>query len=255
MLCVGVVCWVLVLVWLFWTLRFTPCAKHPCVGPPPPDPHPLDSPKFRSFFPSPAPSFALFVSHCVFSWFFLVGLSCEAPAAQTCTIEGPGASKNHQNSTRRHTVRNKKSEIGGGRRKKTRNFGKSSGSGSAGRGSGGGGSGARWSKPITTPPTPTTTTTTNNTHEPYSQTTNNHKKQQTHRKHTNTNNYTQHHTIAQQYRHNKNGLAKIGLAKVGHNRGRSRHQGPRLMRKRRDCRKPWRWEISEVPKLMPSRDL
>ena len=39
---------------------------------------------------------------------------------QTCTLDGPGASKHHQNSTRRHTE--KKSETGGGRRKKNAKF-------------------------------------------------------------------------------------------------------------------------------------
>ena len=67
------------------------------------------------------------------------GVSHHSPRAQTCTFEGPGLHKHHQNSTRRHTVRDKKSETGCGRRKKK-----------------------RWSKPITTPPTRTTTTTTNN---------------------------------------------------------------------------------------------
>ena len=36
-------------------------------GAPPPDPPPLDRPKFRYIFPSPASILALFVSHCVSS--------------------------------------------------------------------------------------------------------------------------------------------------------------------------------------------
>ena len=36
---------------------------------------------------------------------------------------GPGLHNNHQNSTRRHPVRDQKSKIGGGRGKKARNFG------------------------------------------------------------------------------------------------------------------------------------
>ena len=59
--------------------------------------------------------------------------SCEAPAASgppglhttarelhTCTIEGPGASKHHQNSTRRHPERHKKSETVAGKGKQKR---------------------------------------------------------------------------------------------------------------------------------------
>ena len=42
---------------------------------------------------------------------------------QTCTFDGPGASKHHQNSTRRSSEREEKKENCGGRWKKARNFG------------------------------------------------------------------------------------------------------------------------------------
>ena len=42
-------------------------------------------------------------------------ISHHSPRAQMYTFEGPGLHKNHQISTRKHTVRDKKSEIGGGR--------------------------------------------------------------------------------------------------------------------------------------------
>ena len=60
-----------------------------------------------------------------------LGLSCETPAVplppglhmrarelQTCTFQGPGASKQHQYSTRRPPERDKKSENGGGEKKR-----------------------------------------------------------------------------------------------------------------------------------------
>ena len=62
----------------------------------------------------------------------VLGLWCEAPGgpeaarvshdnprAQTCTFEGPGLHKNHQNSTRRHPERDKKSKNGAGEKKKS----------------------------------------------------------------------------------------------------------------------------------------
>ena len=94
-LCVVVVCWfgcwVLVLVWLFWTLRFHPCAKPPCrppcAGPPwtpPAGPPNAGPPKMSLFFPSPAPiSFFLFSSLGVFSLNFGV---FEGRSPQMCTF-------------------------------------------------------------------------------------------------------------------------------------------------------------------------
>ena len=41
------------------------------------------------------------------------GLHTTTRELQTCTFDGPGASKHHQKTTRRHTVRDKKSETGG----------------------------------------------------------------------------------------------------------------------------------------------
>ena len=85
---------------------------------------------FALFFPSPTTNFALFISLCVFSWSFggvwkrrgrqmctfgVLGLLCEAPAAP----KPPGFHTTAlENSTRKHTVRDKKSEIGGGTLKK-----------------------------------------------------------------------------------------------------------------------------------------
>ena len=65
--------------------------------------------------------------------FGVLGLSCASPGgpvwwgrrvshdnqrAQTCTFEGPGLQKHHQNSTRRHPEREEKNEFCGGRGKK-----------------------------------------------------------------------------------------------------------------------------------------
>ena len=61
-----------------------------------------------------------------------------SPRAQTCTFEGPGLHKNHQNSTRRHTVRERKiTKWWREREKKERNFGRSGGGGVRRRGRGG----------------------------------------------------------------------------------------------------------------------
>ena len=103
----------------------------------PPDPPPRTAQNFALFFPSPATNFA---PHCVFSvefsWF------CEDRDPQMCTSEvlgmwgftrqpenskrahlrAPASSKHHQKTTRRHTVRDKKSKTGGGRRKESAKF-------------------------------------------------------------------------------------------------------------------------------------
>ena len=103
---------------------------------------PLDHPtagslKISLFFPFPASIFALFclslgVFQLNFGQFGLsdcLGKPCRLwgrrsftrqPENQSCTFQGPGASK-HQNSTRRHPERQK--ERKGGRVKKARNFG------------------------------------------------------------------------------------------------------------------------------------
>ena len=89
---------------------------------------------FALFLPSPTTNFALFISLCVFSWSFggvwkrrgrqmctfgVLGLLCEAPAAP----KPPGFHTTaRENSTRKHTVRDKKSEIGGGTLKKSAKF-------------------------------------------------------------------------------------------------------------------------------------
>ena len=106
----------------------------------------------RFFFPSPATKFVLFFPLwgllVEFWWclkrrgaqmctFGVLWLSCASPGgpeaagvshdnqrAQTCTFEGPGVQKHHQNSTRRHPEREEKNEFCGGRgKKKERNFG------------------------------------------------------------------------------------------------------------------------------------
>ena len=59
----------------------TPCPRPPSAGPP----------KFRAFFPSPASIFACRPP----------GLHTTTRELQTCTFEGPGFQKHHQNSTRR----------------------------------------------------------------------------------------------------------------------------------------------------------
>ena len=91
----------------------SPLAPDPPADPPAPDPlalHPTPArPKCRSFFSSPVPIFTLFVS---------LWLHTTARELQTCTFEGPGLQKHHQNSTRRHPETNKKSENGSGRGKK-----------------------------------------------------------------------------------------------------------------------------------------
>ena len=93
----------------------------------PPDAGPLSSgpsPKFR-FFPSPAPiSFFFCLSGCLLVEFLgPPGLPHDSPRTPNVHISGPGASKHHQNSTRKHLERQKKNEIVAGEEKKTRNFG------------------------------------------------------------------------------------------------------------------------------------
>ena len=46
------------------------------------------------------------------------GVPHDSPRAQTCTFEGLGLQKHHQNSTRRHPEREEKNEFCGGRGKK-----------------------------------------------------------------------------------------------------------------------------------------
>ena len=134
---------------------------------------------FALFFPSPAPIFALFClslgSILVVFWWCL-----EAPGpsnvhvwrAETCSLEGPGLHKHHQNSTRRHTVRDKKNEMVAGEGKRAKFWGVRR------RGVRRKGSGAGWSKPTTT------TTTTNHT---------NHNNNTRTAKQTTTHNQTQQH--------------------------------------------------------------
>ena len=124
--------------------------------------------------------------------------------ALTCTFEGPGLHKHHQNSTRRHTMRDKKSE--------ERNVGRSSGGGSCGWGPVEGGPNQQPhhqhenhnNKHDNTQPLDT-----NNTHQQHTSTTQTRKKNTQQRKptHTKTNHHTTH----------ENGLAKNGLAKIGLN--------------------------------------
>ena len=67
-------------------------------------------PKFRAFFfPLPPPAARSGGA---------AGVSDDNQRAQTCTFEGPGLRKHHQNSTRRHPEREEKNEFCGGRGKK-----------------------------------------------------------------------------------------------------------------------------------------
>ena len=122
-------------------------------------------PKFRAFFHSPAPSYALFVSLWVSARGILVvfskagtikrarlefsgcrvklrrprsrqGFFTTAREPKSAHLKGPGLRKHHQNSTRRQPEREKKNEMGEGEGKIERDFGRS----------GGGRSGAGWSR-------------------------------------------------------------------------------------------------------------
>ena len=57
------------------------------------------------------------------------GVSHDNPRAQTCSFQGPCASKHHQNSTRRPRETQKERNGGGEREEKERNFGRSGGRG------------------------------------------------------------------------------------------------------------------------------
>ena len=92
------------------------CADHPPEGPPsrgtalprdrpPPDRHGADSPKFPSFFPSPARAAA--VSH-------------DSPRVQTCTFEGPGASNTTKIPREDPQRERKRTKMGAGEGKKKR---------------------------------------------------------------------------------------------------------------------------------------
>ena len=94
---------------------------------------PVDRPKFRAFFSLSRHKIRSFLpSLGVFSWWSgprrpgLVGppgfhTTVREPK-QTCTFEGPGLQKHHQNSTRRHPEREGKNEFCGGRGKKRAKF-------------------------------------------------------------------------------------------------------------------------------------
>ena len=104
------------------------------------DPEGWGAQNFALFFPFP-PTFR---SHCVslgvFSWNFggvlkrcrvrapaarsggAAGVSHDSPRAQTCTFDGPGLHKHHQNSTRRPPERHKKSTNGGREGRKRAKF-------------------------------------------------------------------------------------------------------------------------------------
>ena len=88
---------------------------------------------FALFFPVP-PQNSFFSFLCG-----AAGVSHDSPRAQTCTFEGPGLQKHHQNSTRRHPEREEKNEFCGGRgKKKSKILG---GPGEGGPGKGGPGKG------------------------------------------------------------------------------------------------------------------
>ena len=122
------------------------------------------------------------------------GVSHDSPRAQTCTFQGPGLQKHHQNSTRGR----KKSEILGGPAE--------GGPKKGGPGKGGPGGTEHDQTKTLKPP--------HGNHETYTQThnahTNIHTNTLTH-KHTQTHTNTHKHTQTQV----EVGLAKVGLAKVG----------------------------------------
>ena len=79
------------------------------------------------------------------------GLHTTARELQTCTFEGPGLQKHHQNSTRRHPEREEKNEFWRREReKKERNFGRSRGR--AVQGKGGPGEGRSRGRAVQTKP-------------------------------------------------------------------------------------------------------
>ena len=81
-------------------------------------------PKCRALFSLSRSRFALFVSLGPKA----AGVSQDSPRAQTWTFEGPGLQKDHQNSTIRHTQREKRNENGAGEgTKKERHYGRSNG--------------------------------------------------------------------------------------------------------------------------------
>ena len=164
-----------------------------------------------AFFPSPTTSFALFLSLCVSSRGFLVVFGsagavkcahlefsgcCEAPAVPKklrfhTTAREPkrahlraGTSKHHQNSTRRHTVREKERNWWGETEKKPKFLAVRR------RGVRWRGACARWSKPFTTPPTRTKITNNNKHNTNHKHPTNHNNTQQ----HTTTHNNTAKHT-------------------------------------------------------------
>ena len=73
-----------------------------------------------------------------FGGVFATGASHDSPRAQTCTFEGPGLQKHHQNSTRRHPERDKKSKNGAGEGKNSEILGGPAEGRSSGRRSWGG---------------------------------------------------------------------------------------------------------------------
>ena len=172
------------------------------------------------------------------------GVSHNSPRAQTCTFQGPGLQKHHQNSTRIHPEREEKNEFCGGRGKKKSEIlggpaeggpGKGSpgkgGPGKGGPGKGGPGKGGPGGTEHDQTKTLKHTETVKPTHTTHTHTnthTNKHTQTNTH-KHKHTHTHTQTHTNTNRSRfwpksvlakvgHTTKTptLAKVGLAKVGH---------------------------------------
>ena len=80
-------------------------------------PSPQDLPKFRAFFRLPPP-FSLFLGLLLVEFWWC--LKRPNPQMRTFEVLVPGLRKHHQNSTRRHPEKDKKSEIGAGEGKKER---------------------------------------------------------------------------------------------------------------------------------------
>ena len=167
---------------------------------------------FAFFFPSPATVFYSFsLSFGLFREFWWC-LKRRDP--QTCTFEGPGLQKHHQNSTKRTKREGEKNKHFCGRGKKRAKFWavrrrRVLRRGSCGGGPGGGGpaEGRSGGGALNTPTTHTTTTKQQRStqqHKQVRKTTQNTNPHQHQPQHNNTKN-----GLA------KNGLAKIGLAKIG----------------------------------------
>ena len=176
-------------------------------------PRRVGGPKFRAIFPSPATSFALFVSHCVSSRGFLVVFG-SAGAVECAQLRVPVFTKITKIQREDTQCETKRAKLVVGDGKIARNFGRRGGPVEGGPPEGGsGGEGVR----RMVVQTKNHTTNTNHNHNNKQQHTQHHTT--THNKHTakHTPTPTTIHTNTNHgtTQHNKNGLAKHALAKIG----------------------------------------